>query len=135
MKSMMKAAMLAAGFLIAAAGTARAETVEVKVPFAFEVRGQTLPAGQYRIERDSASPSVVLIRGEQSNGAVMFVQTNQMSGNSPAGDTPALTFDEYEAGYRLTGIWESASIGREIAGVHTGPSRIAQAIVFAQPAL
>ena len=133
MKSTMKAAMLAAGFLIAAAGTARAGTVEVKVPFAFEVRGQTLPAGQYRIERDSASPSVVLIRGEQGNRAVMFVQTNQVSGNSPAGDTPALTFEEYETGYRLTGIWESGSVGHEVAGVHTASPRIAQANVFAQP--
>jgi hypothetical protein len=134
MRSMLtKSAILAAGFLIAAAGSARADTVEVKVPFAFEVGGQTMPAGQYRIERGSASPYVLLIRGEQGDRAVMFVQTNQVEGHNPAGNVPALTFDEYETGYRLAAVWESGSVGREIAGVHRGSPRIAQAIVFADP--
>ncbi len=40
-----RTALLAAAFLVLLSGTGQASTVEVKVPFPFQVRGQTLPAG------------------------------------------------------------------------------------------
>ena len=53
--------------LLCAAGTAAAspETVlQVKVPFAFEVNGHSLPTGRYLIQRDDmTSPSARIIRG------------------------------------------------------------------------
>ena len=56
---------------------------------------------------------------------MIFVQTNQAEGHNPAGDSPALTFDEYEGVYRLTAVWESGSAGREIAGAHGAARHIA----------
>jgi len=110
-----KAALLAAGFLLFAGGTASAGVVDIKVPFPFVVRGQTLPAGQYRLERDEVDASVVFIRGENGTNANLFVLTMPAAGHDPAGDKPALTFNRYENQYRLAGIWESGVEGREIA--------------------
>jgi hypothetical protein len=110
---MKKATLLGTGFLIVAAATARAEVVEVKVPFAFVVDGQTLPAGQYRVESE-ASSGVVLIRGTQGTRAVAFVLTTPAAGRNPAGSTPALVFTPYETDYQLTAIWESGRAGHEL---------------------
>lgn len=70
MKSVMRGAMLAVASVFALAVAAHAETLEVKVPFAFVVGAQQMPAGEYRIESDATMPSsVVLIRGEHGNTA------------------------------------------------------------------
>jgi hypothetical protein len=107
-----RAGVLAAAFMVLATGSARASTIEVKVPFPFVVHGQTMPAGQYRVNDDSG---VVQFLGEKGNQANMFVLTIPASGHDPAGNSPALTFRRYENEYRLTGIWESASQGRDIS--------------------
>jgi hypothetical protein len=109
-----KAALLAAGFLVFAGGTASAGVVDVKVPFPFVVQGQSFPAGQYRVENDPLQPSVVLIRGERGTKVNMFVLTMPAGGHDPAGDKPALAFNRYENQYRLSDVWESAGEGREI---------------------
>lgn len=106
-----KAGVLAAAFMVLATSSARASTLEVKVPFPFVVHGQTLPAGEYRVTDDGG---VVQLRGERSNHAIMFVLTIPASGHDPAGNSPALTFRRDENQYRLTGIWESTTQGREI---------------------
>jgi hypothetical protein len=113
MKSITKrAGLLAAAFVVCLGGSARAATIEVKVPFPFLVHGQTLPAGEYRVEIDGA---VVLFRGEKGNGASMFVMTTAAGGQDPAGDKPALSFTRDETQYRLADIWESGSQGLEVA--------------------
>ena len=45
-----KAVLFAAGLVMFAGGTASAAPVDVKVPFPFIVQGQTMPAGQYRVQ-------------------------------------------------------------------------------------
>jgi hypothetical protein len=107
-----RAGLLAAAFVVCLGGSARAATIEVKVPFPFLVHGQTLPAGEYRVEIDGA---VVLFRGEKGNRASMFVMTTAAGGQDPAGDKPALSFTRYETQYRLADIWESGSQGLEVA--------------------
>ena len=109
-----RAAWLAAGFLVFAGGTASAGVVDVKVPFPFVVQGQTLPAGQYRVESDPLESSVLWIRGEHGIKANMFVLTMAAGGHDPAGDRAALTFNRYENQYRLSDVWEAAGEGREI---------------------
>lgn len=109
-------ALLAAAFLVFAAGSAKAATVDVKVPFPFVVHGQTLPAGQYRMESDTADPSVFFIRGEHGTNASALVLTRPADGHDPSGDAPALTFTRHEREFRLADIWESGSQGREILG-------------------
>jgi hypothetical protein len=84
-----RAGLLAAAFVLCLGGSARAGTVEVKVPFPFVVHGTTLPAGQYRVENDGP---VVLLRGEKGNTAAMFVLANRAGGRDPAGDQAALIF-------------------------------------------
>jgi hypothetical protein len=112
MKSMIKrAGLLAAAFVVCLGGSARAATIEVKVPFSFLVHGKTLPAGEYRVENDGA---VVLLRGENGNRASMVVMTTPVRANNPAGDKPALSFTRYETQYRLADIWESGSQGLEV---------------------
>jgi hypothetical protein len=114
-----KAIVLAAGLVMVASGTARAATVDARVPFAFIVEGHTLPAGQYRVESELSDPSVLLIRGENGSKASMFVLTRPAAGHDPAGDTPSLTFDRYENQYRLVSIWESKEQGQEITPVRS----------------
>ena len=62
-----KVMLFAAGLVMLAAGTASAAAVEVKVPFPFVVQGQTMPAGQDRVESETTDPSILLIRGEKRN--------------------------------------------------------------------
>jgi hypothetical protein len=113
MRSIMKkSVMLAALFVVICGGAARANTVEVKVPFPFLVRGHVMPAGQYLIERDGTS--VVLIRGEKDTHAAAFVVTMPASGHDPSGDTPALTFTQHEKQRKLSAIWESENNGRAV---------------------
>jgi hypothetical protein len=116
MQSVLKrATLVAAGIVTLVGGTASASVFDVKIPFPFVVQGRTLPAGEYRVERNMSDSSVMLIRGERGNNAGMFVQTTPAAGKDPSGNTPALTFKRDENQYRLADIWESGSQGREVA--------------------
>ena len=115
MSSMIKRAMVVVGVLLTSAVAAQAQTLEVKVPFAFLVGSQKMPAGTYRVERESSmSSSVVLIRGEHGNTAQVFVQTTPMVGVGPAGDAAALVFVPDETANRLTQVWGSSTSGLEV---------------------
>ena len=119
MQSMMRNAALVAGaILLCAGGTARASTtnvLDVSVPFPFVVNGKSFPAGKYMIQRDDASSSVLLIRGEGHNHTAAFVSTMVDGGHDPAGSRPALTFKHGENEYRLATVWESGSEGWDVA--------------------
>ena len=103
-----KAALAAAVLLLGAPGAARADSLDVKVPFPFVVHGQTLPAGEYRLETDGP---IVVLRGEHGNKASIIFATMPARGQDPAGDAPVLTFTHGDARYRLADIWASASKG------------------------
>lgn len=104
---------IAGATLLCFGGTARAQDLAISVPFAFQVGGVTLPAGHYEVERDATS-GIVLLRGDRKTPGAVFVSTLPADGHDPAGNKPALTFSRYEAGYRLSGIWESATDGRKV---------------------
>jgi hypothetical protein len=109
MKSIVKrAGMLAAAFIVGVGGSARAATLEVKVPFPFVVNGKTLPAGEYRVESDH---EVVTFVGEKGTKATAVVLTTPAAGHDPAGDQPALSFTHDETQYRLVDVWASGSQG------------------------
>ena len=73
MRSLMKkAGLLAAVFVVGLGSPARAAVSDVKIPFPFVVHGRTLPAGEYRIEQNSADPAVLTIQGEKGNKAAMY---------------------------------------------------------------
>ena len=132
MSSVIRRAMMVVGVLLASAVAAQAETLEVHVPFAFLVGSTQMPAGTYRLERDSSWSSVMLIRGEHGNTAQAFVLTTPLKGGSPAGDSPALVFVPDETANRLTQVWGSPSTGEEVT-VHHGKARqVSQIIVYGQ---
>src|SRR5258705_3811254 len=109
-----RTALLAAAFLVLLGGTGWASIVELKVPFPFQVHGQMLPAGQYRVT--SNEDGVVEILGERGTRAAMFAMTVPAHGQAPAGDKPTLTFKRDETNYRLSSIWASGTEGRTITG-------------------
>jgi len=119
-----KAVLLAAGLVMVAGGAAQAATLDARVPFPFTVDGRTMPAGRYMVLRDDMDPSVLLIQGENGRKPVMFVLVRPAVGRDPAGDTPVLTFDEYENHYRLTGVWETATQGQELSDTKTAAHKI-----------
>ena len=106
-----KSAVLVAGFLGMFVGSARAqETVVVKVPFSFVVRGEEFPAGRYDITIESGN---LAIRG-MDNGSGIFALTLPAGGRDPVGSQPALVFTRHENEYLLTQVWESPTVGLEL---------------------
>jgi hypothetical protein len=92
-------------------GEARAQTfVVAKVPFEFTLRGQRFPAGTYEIREAGIADGVISVQGT-SNGKMSFTFAQRVFGTDPAGTRPALVFNRYENGYRLSAIWESATEG------------------------
>ena len=109
-----KSSGLVAVFLGMFVSSARAqETIVVRVPFPFVVRGEQLAAGRYDVIVDSG---VLLIRNAD-RGAGVFATTFGAGGGDPAGDNPALVFVRGERGYVLSQIWESSTEGRALVGV------------------
>ena len=111
-----RATLLTAGFLLCAGSPARADVVEVKVPFPFVVHGRTLPAGQYRVEYDPAESSVLVIRGEHGTKADTMTLTIPARKPDPVDGKPALAFKHGENGYELVDVWESNDQGQEVPG-------------------
>ena len=129
MSSVIKRAIVAVVVLLASAVAAQAETLEVKVPFAFLVGSTQMPAGTYRLERGSMSSSVMLIRGEHGNNAQAYVLTTPLKGGSPVRDEPALVFVPGENANRLTQVWGSPTAGQEITAHHGKSRQVSQIIL------
>lgn len=130
MRSVIKRAMVVVGVLLASAVAAQAQTLEVKVPFAFLVGSTQMPAGTYQVVRDSSlSSSVMLIRGEHGNTAQIFVQTTPLKGVSPAGSAAALVFVPGETANQLTQVWGSPTAGQEVFVHHGKVKQVGQIIL------
>ena len=114
----MKGLVFAGAMLLCAGATAQAADTLVKanVPFAFEVNGQSMPAGKYLIQQDQNSPETLLIRGDQrtNSHAAVFVNTVRDGGQDPQGDKPIMTFKRAENTYELTSIWDSQADGFDV---------------------
>jgi hypothetical protein len=72
---------------------------EANIPFAFQTPSQTLPAGKYRIDRESIN----LLRLE-GPGVGGFVVTHEAT-KSHASDHGVLVFERYGDTYYLRQIW------------------------------
>ncbi len=55
MKNLTTNLLIAAAAFVAVAGTASAQTMEAKIPFAFRASGKVLPAGTYRVSLKSTA--------------------------------------------------------------------------------
>lgn len=84
----------------AQSGTALAD---VNIPFAFQTPIQTLPAGKYRIDRESGV--LILLKGPDKAG---FVEMHGAT-KSRADDHGYLVFDRHGDKYFLRQIWTAGS--------------------------
>jgi hypothetical protein len=108
MKTRIAAAMLATAFLGLFAATATAQdTLRATVPFAFAVRGETLPAGTYEIRNDHG---LLFILGRTSRAAG-GARAPPAAGRAPAGTDPVLVFVPSDDGYVLSQVWELGGEG------------------------
>src|SRR5215471_2555487 len=89
MRTTSTASILAIALLGLFAATASAQdTLRAKVPFAFTVRGKTLPAGTYEIRNDQG---LIYIIGRTAHGGVVAL-SHPANGRDPAGTDPVLVF-------------------------------------------
>jgi hypothetical protein len=87
---------------LASTQSASAQTTiaKVTIPFDFQTSNQTLPAGTYRVERESGS--LILLQGAgKSSGFVMM----HAASRSKAPDHGILSFDRTGGKYYLRQIW------------------------------
>jgi hypothetical protein len=110
---------VAAAFLLSvvAAGQCRAQqaegVMEVNVPFAFQVGNQTLPAGEYRMQRLSADMrGIELIR--QSDGHKTLMATTLPVEQKDGKLSPRLIFYRYGNEYFLNEIWADGAQGQRL---------------------
>ena len=114
-KMLMRSGLGALAVIVLTSGTAAAaDVLEAKIPFPFVVNGQTLPAGQYTIERSDFGPAVLLIRGERGTKGAAFVGVRPAGEKSPSSDKPALQFKKYENAYTLSAVWDSTYDGMDV---------------------
>jgi len=111
----MRAVMMSSGLaaMVMAATVAQAAPAprqEVKVPFAFVVNGQELPAGTYTVRQDDAEESALLIQGQ---GASVYVMTAPVSRSATPQDT-SVVFAKDGNRYRLAEIWNDEGDGLAI---------------------
>ena len=120
MRSLLSKSVLIASAVVLLGGVAaRADAqdaVKVKVPFPFVVHGQTLPAGEYRIERLELEPSILFIESTTNVNQAVFVATMPAAGHDPQKDRPVVTFARHENEYVLSNVWESSDEGQTVIG-------------------
>ena len=103
------------GAMTLAAAVAQAEPTtrqEVKVPFAFTVNGQEMPAGTYTVRQDEDQPTALLI---QSGKDAIYVLTAPLSNGATPQDT-SLVFAKDGDHYRLTQVWDAEGEGVSVVG-------------------
>jgi hypothetical protein len=124
MKSTRLNSILSSGFIACAlaigslastqSASAQSTIAKVTIPFAFQTSNQTLPAGTYRVERESAN----LIRLEGPGTTSGFVIMHAAS-RSKAPDHGMLSFDRTGGTYYLRQIWTAGNpTGLECAKSH-----------------
>jgi len=94
-------------FAAAAAQAGPSTRQEVKVPFAFTINGQQMPAGTYSVRQDDAQPSALLIQGAHS---AAYVLTAPVENGSAQQDT-SLVFEKDGNTYRLSEVWDNDGDG------------------------
>jgi len=97
-------------FAAAAAQAAPTTRQEVKVPFAFTINGQAMPAGTYSVRQDEAEPSALLIQGEH---AAAYVLTAPV-GTGAAPQDMSLVFAKDGSSYRLSQVWDDDGDGMAV---------------------
>lgn len=115
MRAMLMSSVIGAMTLMATVAQAEPTTrQEVKVPFAFTVNGQEMPAGNYTVRQDEDQPSALLIQRLNTKEAIYVLTAPVESGSVPQ-DT-SLVFAKDGDHYRLTQVWGNDGEGVAIVG-------------------
>ena len=91
---------LALAFIAIVPLNAQTNTIEVKIPYAFNVEKATLPAGEYTMA--ALTDNTVVIRSKAGNGDVVSLTT--IAGAARA-KNPQLVFHRYGDQYFLAQVW------------------------------
>jgi hypothetical protein len=95
----------------------------VNIPFAFQTERQTLPAGRYRIDRESGS--LILLHGPDQTGGFVLMHA---AAKTNASDHGTIVFDHSGDKYYLRQIWTAGST----SGLECPKSRAEKAALVAQ---
>ena len=99
--------------IVAAQAVQADEPMLVNIPFAFVAGNETLPAGEYRVQKLDGNSTVVLIRCSDAKASAMV-----LSNAAQAKETQTqskLVFKRYDNRYFLSQVWKAGSIrGREL---------------------
>lgn len=79
--------------------------MEFEIPFDFVVKGQTLSAGKYAIERFSPTTPNILLFKKVGGKTITIAQAKTISSRKSV-EKPLLTFNRGSEGYVLTVIWD-----------------------------
>jgi hypothetical protein len=103
------AAAIAAGQCYAQRTTCKAD-----IPFAFQVANQTMPAGEYLIQRNSdLNEETQMIRRTDSSAAALAL-TSAVVDVKNGKSEPELVFHKYGDNYFLSEIWTGQGDGRRL---------------------
>ena len=92
--------------------------IRASIPFDFMVRGKTLPAGNYEIERVTDDPSSLLLRNVNNKHEQIVFETESMQGKRIARHN-VLVFNRYGDDYFLSEVVTAGDqTGRELAPSH-----------------
>jgi hypothetical protein len=105
LSSSLIACALAIGSLVSTqTASAQNNMISVTIPFAFQTASQSLPAGTYRVHRESSD--VIRLEGPgKANGLVMMYTASK----SKAPDHGMLVFDRTGDSYYLRQVWTAGS--------------------------
>lgn len=94
-------------------------TVVANIPFAFQVGGQTLPAGTYTISGVSDTSHELLVSSREHG---VFVLSEVLDAAQPGG--PLVSFDKVDGRYLLSRV--NTPIGEFVINTHHEVTKLAQ---------
>jgi len=91
--------------------------VRVNIPFDFQVRGKTLPAGEYEISRLSDESQVLEVSNIHNRHENIAIETDPVQG--AIANHGKVVFHRYGDSYFLHEIWTAGlETGRELPATH-----------------
>lgn len=107
-----RTAVLLLAFIALVANSVAAQslhTFKVEVPFEFVVNGQTLPAGEYVIERtNAATPNIMTLKNKDSD-IVRTIITQRVEKDEPS-PASSLIFIRQDGTHYLFQVWNIAAL-------------------------
>lgn len=92
--------------------------IRASIPFDFMVRGRTLPAGDYSIERINDDPAGLVLKNVNDKHDNIVFETEPIQGERPARHN-VLVFNRYGDDYFLSEVVTAGEqTGRELAPSH-----------------